>query len=47
MHPEEYGITVTRPGDFDAFWERTLADLSTVPLEPELVEVPLRSTSAA
>lgn len=30
--PETYGTIVTRPDDFAAFWDETLADLARVPL---------------
>jgi cephalosporin-C deacetylase len=41
---ETFVSSVVRPPDFDSFWEGTLADLGNVPLEPELLHVPLRST---
>jgi len=43
--PETYGTIVTRPDDFAAFWDETLADLARVPLNVECHEVPLRSTA--
>ena len=42
---ESFVSSVVRPEDFDAFWEGVLAELESVPLEPELTPVPLRSTS--
>ncbi len=37
-------MPVTKPEDFDAFWDGVLADASTIALEPELVPDPLRSS---
>lgn len=44
---EAFVTSVVRPVDFDSFWDRVLAELETVPLEPELTPVPLRSTPDA
>ena len=36
---------VTRPEDFDDFWERVLAGLAEIPLEPSLSPDPMRSNA--
>ena len=41
---ETFVSSVQAPPDFDSFWEGVIAELRTVPLEPELTPVPLRST---
>ncbi len=41
---EDYQCTVTRPPDFDRFWNQILAELDRLPLDVELAPVPLRST---
>ena len=41
---ETFVSSVAPPDDFDSFWSGTIAELSSVPLEPELSHVPLRST---
>jgi cephalosporin-C deacetylase len=41
---DQYQVSVTRPPDFDAFWDQTLAELDAIPLDPELIPVPMRST---
>ena len=41
---EDYQSSITRPPDFDAFWDQTLAELDAIPLDPELTPVPMRST---
>jgi cephalosporin-C deacetylase len=43
---EDYECSVTRPPDFDRFWEQILAELDALPLDAELSPVPLRSTDA-
>lgn len=42
--PDEFVSSVTKPDDFDAFWDQVQAELHTIPLEPEIVHVPERST---
>ena len=42
-----FSTQVTRPDDFDQFWDGALAQLSQIPLEPNLSHDPLRSTDAA
>lgn len=43
--PADYGTAVTKPADFDAFWEATLAQAAAIPLNATLTPVPLRSTA--
>ena len=38
---------VTSPDDFDEFWDGALAELAQIPLDPDVVHDPLRSTDAA
>jgi cephalosporin-C deacetylase len=40
----EYGTTVVRPPEFDAFWEAILAEAAAIPLNPSMDHVPMRST---
>ena len=40
----EYQVTLERPADFDAFWEKIMADVAEIPLNASLEHVPLRST---
>src|SRR5437773_1517554 len=40
----EYRTKVTKPDDFDAFWDDVLRDASAVPLEAELIPDPLRTS---
>ena len=39
-----YVSKVEKPRDIDQFWENVLEEVSTIPLEPELVHDPLRSS---
>ena len=39
-----YPPKVEKPDDFDAFWDDVLREASAVPLEPELVPDPLRTS---
>ena len=41
---ESFTSSVSRPVDFDIFWDETLAQTSEVPLDPRLEPVPMRST---
>ena len=41
----DYITKVRRPADIDRFWEDVLAQTARIPLEPELVHDPLRSSS--
>jgi cephalosporin-C deacetylase len=41
---DQYGTTVTRPADFDAFWAAIMAEAAAIPLNPSLTPVPMRST---
>lgn len=45
-NPANYGTAVTKPADFDAFWEETMAQAAAIPLNATLTPVPLRSTPA-
>ena len=40
VRPDEVVSKPDQAADFDAFWASTLAELATVPLQPELTEVP-------
>jgi cephalosporin-C deacetylase len=42
--PERYVTKVRKPADFDDFWRGLLEQVSRVPLEPEVVQDPLRSS---
>ncbi|MSQ09133.1 MAG: hypothetical protein EXR44_07580 [Dehalococcoidia bacterium] len=42
--PSVWKSSVTKPADFDRFWEKTLAATERVPLNPRLTPVPMRST---
>lgn len=42
--PEKYVSVVKKPTDFDEFWNGVLAQVSKIPLEPETVPDPLRSS---
>lgn len=41
-----YGTAVTKPADFDAFWDDIMTQAAAIPLNAEVTPVPLRSTSA-
>src|SRR5918997_6948250 len=41
---EQYGTSVVRPPDFDAFWAAIMAEADAIPLNPSLSHVPMRST---
>ena len=41
---ESFVSSVSRPPDFDGFWDRILSGLGDLPLEPEMSPVELRST---
>ena len=43
-NPAGYGTSVTKPADFDAFWQNVLAQASRISLNPSVTPVPLRST---
>ena len=45
--PDRYVSTVKQPADFDAFWKDVLDQASRVPLKPETVHDPLRSSREA
>jgi cephalosporin-C deacetylase len=42
--PDQFVSSVTKPDDFEAFWERVQAELDEIPLAPEMVHIPERST---
>ena len=42
--PETFSSSVVKPSDFDAFWDETLTATASVPLEPRLDPVEMRST---
>ena len=39
--------TTQKPADFDAYWARVMAELSALPIAPEVEALPLRSTDYA
>ena len=41
---DKYVTKVRKPGDIDQFWEEVLAETARIPLDPEVVHDPLRST---
>ena len=41
---DQHVSTVRKPADFDAFWEDVMAQAAAIPLAPEVVPAPLRST---
>ena len=43
---DKYETIVKKPGDIDAFWDDVLAETARIPLEPEVVHDPLRSSEA-
>ena len=40
----EYRSKVEKPGDFDAFWDEVLGQAAAIPLDPEVVPDPLRTS---
>ena len=44
-NPADYGTTVVKPADFDAFWEEILEDADRIPLNASMTPSPLRSTA--
>ena len=42
--PSRYRARVTRPADFDPFWERLLETAAGIPLCPQVEHVPMRTT---
>lgn len=42
--PSNFSSSVKRPADFDEYWRQTEADTNSVPLNPHLEPVPMRST---
>lgn len=43
--PEYYGTSMVRPDDFDAFWDRILAQAERIPLQPAVKFLELRSST--
>lgn len=43
-NPDQFVSSVTEPDDFDAFWEQVRAELDAIPLNPQMVHLPGRST---
>jgi cephalosporin-C deacetylase len=43
-NPAAYGTSVTKPADFNKFWEDVLAQAAQIPLNAAVMPVPLRST---
>ena len=41
---DQYVTKVRKPEDIDAFWEDVLAETARIPLDPEVIHDPLRST---
>lgn len=46
VNPEKVVSPSDAPGDFDAFWERTIAELAAVPMDAELTEIPGHSSAS-
>lgn len=42
--PKDHVTSVIRPDDFDQFWADIMATVNTIPLNPEMRHVPMRST---
>ena len=42
--PDQYVCTVHKPADFDGFWSELLDEAARIPLEPNMVYDPLRSS---
>src|SRR5919198_4434142 len=40
----DYQSTVKKPADFEAFWERVLRQVGVIPLAPEMIPDPLRTS---
>jgi cephalosporin-C deacetylase len=43
--PVDYQSTVKKPNDFDAFWDGVQQQAAAVPLEPEMIPDPLRTSA--
>ena len=43
---DQYVSKVRMPGDIDRFWDDVLAETARIPLDPEVVYDPLRSTAS-
>ena len=42
--PVDYQSTVKKPDDFDAFWDGVQQQVAAIPLEPEMIPDPLRTS---
>src|SRR5712691_552688 len=42
--PVDYQPIVKKPDDFDAFWDGVLQQVAAIPLEPEMIPAPLRTS---
>ena len=42
---DQYGTSAVRPDDFDTFWDTLLAEAASIPLNPTLTHIPMRSTA--
>ena len=42
---DQYGTSAVRPDDFDTFWDGLLAEAASIPLNPTLTHIPMRSTA--
>lgn len=42
--PQDHQTSVTKPADFDEFWDDILEQLRQIPLDPEIEPLPMRST---
>ncbi|MGN6561412.1 MAG: acetylxylan esterase [Thermomicrobiales bacterium] len=42
---DQYGTSTVRPPDFDDFWQALLAEAATIPLNPSVEHIPMRSTA--
>ena len=42
--PDQHQSSVSRPPDFEQFWDQVSAELDAIPLDPEMTPVPMRST---
>ena len=42
--PVNYQSTVKKPDDFDAFWDGVQQQAAAIPLEPEIIPDPLRTS---
>jgi len=43
--PVDYQSTVKKPDDFDAFWDGVQQQATAIPLEPEMIPDPVRTSA--